>query len=52
MASGKGGVRKSTVSVNLAVALANEGYKVGLIGLQTFMDHLSLLMGLSGQRPK
>lgn len=52
VASGKGGVGKSTVAVNMAVSLANEGHKVGLIDADLYGPSVPTMMGLSGQRPK
>jgi ATP-binding protein involved in chromosome partitioning len=51
VASGKGGVGKSTVTVNLAAALAAEGYRVGLVDVDVWGFSVPRMMGLSGQQP-
>jgi ATP-binding protein involved in chromosome partitioning len=49
VASGKGGVGKSTVAVNLAVGLAREGARVGLVDADVYGPSIPLMMGITGR---
>ena len=51
VASGKGGVGKSTVCSNLAVALANKGYKVGLLDADIFGPSVPKMFAVENEQP-
>ena len=51
VASGKGGVGKSTIAANLAVALAKQGKKVGLLDADIYGPSIPKLMGIEKEKP-
>jgi ATP-binding protein involved in chromosome partitioning len=51
IASGKGGVGKSSVTANLGVAMAGRGYKVGIVDADVYGHSIPAMLGVADQRP-
>lgn len=51
ISSGKGGVGKSSLTTNLAIAVAKQGMKVGILDADVYGHSIPRLLGLIGQRP-
>ena len=51
IASGKGGVGKSSVTVNLAIALAQQGLKVGVVDADIYGHSVPAMLGVADERP-
>ena len=52
VASGKGGVGKSTIAVNIAISLAKNGAKVGLIDADIYGPSIPIMFGMKGVKPQ